>query len=288
MLGYHGFEELPCGRERRVWPARRDPRLREDLVAHTRGANELRTTGFDRAEQGAHRLALGALREGSISAHALRSISRGAPACDTKSRWRSALKSSASSANSVPLRQRRTSSVSEESATRNVARERRMRVAQPDQLAELRDDGPAQRGEQLVVAVVMPIDVAADACAAEQLEIVFAREQADVIDLRYAGHEELQSRARAGSRDRRARARRRRCSSPGRDRGSMPPRRSRAGSRRRCSRESISTSRSSSRGGTRPGSVGIAALRADVDDADAVVRVEHRQRIARANARASP
>jgi len=66
-----------------------------------------------------------------------------------------------------------------------------VRVAQPDQLAELRDDGSAQRAEQLVAAVVMPVDVPADTCPAQQLDIVAAREQTDVIDLRYARHEQL-------------------------------------------------------------------------------------------------
>ena len=83
---------------------------------------------------------------------------------------------------------------------RNVklAHECRVHIAQPNQLAKPRDDGPAQRGEHLIVIVVVAIDIAADAGAPKQLDVVAAGQQADIVDLRIPGTNAAR-RARSGT-----------------------------------------------------------------------------------------
>ena len=46
-------------------------------------------------------------------------------------------------------------------------------------------------GVDLVAAVVVPVDVAPDAAARQQLEAVFSRQQAHLVDLRHAGPEDM-------------------------------------------------------------------------------------------------
>ena len=161
-----------------------------------------------------------------------------------------------------------------------TAAERGMRVAQPNQRAKLLHDRTLEGVAQLVAPVVVPIDVAADAGTREQLEIVLTREQADVVDLRNARREELDRAREQIVAIVARRERRRRCSSlieiEVRCGGARrEPARAAAvarGSLRRAGR-----ARRAARGRARSGR----RVRADVDDADAVVRIEHRQRIRR-------
>ena len=71
------------------------------------------------------------------------------------------------------------------------AAERRMRVAQANELAEPAHHRGRERALDLLTRVVVPIDVAPDARAREQVHVVRAAEQPDVVDLRNAGQEEL-------------------------------------------------------------------------------------------------
>ena len=64
-------------------------------------------------------------------------------------------------------------------------------VAEPQQHQLGLNDRPRQRVLQLAASVVVAIDVAADAGAAKQLDIVAAGQQADIVDLRDPRHETL-------------------------------------------------------------------------------------------------
>ena len=66
-----------------------------------------------------------------------------------------------------------------------------MDVAQTNQRAEVPDNQLFERDLQLVARVVVAVDVPPNAGAAEQLHVVTACEQTDVVDLWHAGREKL-------------------------------------------------------------------------------------------------
>src|SRR5690606_14037956 len=66
-----------------------------------------------------------------------------------------------------------------------------VRVAEPNQVEQPLHDRTSRRAVDLVPFVVVPVDIASDVSPAEKLEIIAPREQPDVIDLRYARQEEL-------------------------------------------------------------------------------------------------
>ena len=72
-----------------------------------------------------------------------------------------------------------------------IACECGVRVAETDQFEKRAHDRALQLIVQFGGRVVVAIDVAADAGAAQQVEIVRSRQQTGVIDLRHAGREEL-------------------------------------------------------------------------------------------------
>src|SRR6185369_7706672 len=66
-----------------------------------------------------------------------------------------------------------------------------MHIPDPQQREQRLNDRTRQFLVQLIGLVMVPIDVAPDASAAEQLQVVAACEQTDVVDLRDSRHEAL-------------------------------------------------------------------------------------------------
>ena len=73
--------------------------------------------------------------------------------------------------------------------------ERRMRVAEADQLEKLSHNGTLDFHFDLLNCVMVSIDVAAFSGPAQQFHVVGARQQSHVVDLRHSGRENCRARA---------------------------------------------------------------------------------------------